>query len=339
VYLKELSELSGISGDEGEVRDFIKSHMASYADEMWVDNVGNLLILKKGRESDKKVLIAAHMDEVGMMVVRINEDGTLGVAPVGGLDVRVCLGKRVRIGDVHGVIGYKAIHLQKKMEDKFPAWRDVKVFCGFKNKDEAAENVKLGDYVYFTTTFEEKGEYFSGKAFDDRGGCSILMDLLSSGEPAYDTIFAFLVQEETGLRGSSVVVEQVKPDVAIVVETTTAGDVPELEEYKWATHLGDGPAVTFAHRGYVVDPRVFQTIVETAEKAGIRYQYKRRTAGGTDAFRFARSAYGVPAGVVSIPCRYIHSPVSLMRKDDYHETLKLMQLLVMKGEVKKAWRN
>ncbi|HCZ06562.1 MAG: hypothetical protein PWP37_1177 [Thermotogota bacterium] len=334
MYLKELSEISGISGQEKDVRAYISERIAPLADEIWTDPLGNLIAVKKGRKGDKRLLLAAHMDEVGMMVTRINDDGTLSVMPVGGLRPEVVVGKQVMVGDaLIGVIGFKPIHLQKKDTEKIE-WSNLRVYCGFANKEEAKENVKIGTYVSFVTKFSENGVFFSGKAFDDRGGCSVLMDVIESIDtPPFDTIFSFVVQEETGLRGSAVVAEQVKPDVAIVVETTTAGDVPELEKYRWATHLGDGPAITFMHRGYVVDPRIFERLVSLAQKAGIPFQYKMRTAGGTDAARFARSLYGVPSGVVSIPCRYIHSPLSVMHRDDYRYTAELIKHVVETGEV------
>lgn len=334
MHLQELSEISGVSGQEERVREYIKGKVSSVASEFWTDALGNLLVLRKGKKNSKKLLLAAHMDEVGMMVTRINDDGTLSVMPVGGLRPLVVLGKHVRVGnEVVGVVGTRPIHLQRDQKKKVE-WSDLQVDCGFTSKEEAKKHVKVGTYVSFITRFLEGNTYFSGKAFDDRGGCSVLLDVLEKIEkPMYDTVFTFVVQEETGLRGSTVVAEQVKPDVAIVVETTTAGDVPELEDYHWATHLGNGPAITFMHRGYVVDPRIFERLIALAKREKVPFQYKMRTAGGTDASRFARSLYGLPSGVVSIPCRYIHSPVSVMHRDDYLHTVELVEKIVETGEV------
>ncbi|MBO8160863.1 MAG: M20/M25/M40 family metallo-hydrolase [Thermosipho sp. (in: Bacteria)] len=324
MYLKELSELNGVSGNEEKVRNFIIEKIKEKVDKYWVDKMGNLIAFKKGK-GKAKVVLDAHMDEVGFMITKINDDGTLSFMPVGGVDPRVVIGKKVIINNtITGIIGFKAIHLQKEEYLKTPKYSDLKIDAGFKTKEEAEKNVSLGDYVSFATKYEEIGNFATGKAFDDRGGCSILLDLiLNDIKSDYDLYFAFVVQEETGLRGAAVVSEQIKPDFALAFECTTAGDNPELEKVHWATHLGDGPALTFLHSGYVIDKEIFETLVKTAKDNKIPFQYKRRTAGGTNAARYARSIYGVPAGVISIPARYIHSPLSIISLEDYANTFKL----------------
>ncbi len=335
MYLKELSELDGVSGNEGTVRDFIMNQIKDKVDEVRIDVLGNLIAFKKGTKSNRKILLAAHMDEVGFMVTNIEDDGTLSFAPVGGVEPQVVVGKKVRIeGKVNGVIGYKAIHLQKK--DQLlapPSYEQLRIYIGAKSKEEASKLVKIGDYVAFATKYVQENHRATGKAFDDRAGCSILMDIIDKEERYEDDVyFAFLVQEETGLRGSAVVVEQIFPDIAIVLEGTTAGDDPELPSHQWATHLGDGPAITFMHRGYVVNKRIYESILAIARKYGIRHQEKRRTAGGTDAARFATTAPGVAAGVVSVPARYIHSPVSMIDLNDYENTVLLIHKILLEGE-------
>jgi len=338
LFLSELSQMPGVSGDEKKVKEFIKKIVKDKVDEIYEDKMGNLIAVKKAKVSSSKGRFAffAHMDEVGFMVTKINEDGSLAIHPVGGIDPRLLPGKRLKIGEkeIPGVVGIKAVHLQKDDSTSPPKYENISVDIGANKKSEAEKLVNIGDYVVFDVPFEEYETHLVGKAFDDRGGCSLMMDLIFEDTTlSFDLYFAFVVQEEVGLRGSGVAAEEIKPDVAIILETTTAGDNPELEEYKWATHIGDGPAVTFMHRGYVVNKKVYDWIISTAEKRGIKYQYKRRTAGGTDALRVATRMSGIPAGVISIPCRYIHSPSSVMFKNDYYNTLELLKALLEEGEV------
>lgn len=338
MYLKELSEISGVSGDEEKVRDFIYERIKDKLDETKIDRMGNLIGIKRGKKSKGKLLLVAHMDEVGLMVTKINNDGTLSFAPVGGVDARVLPGKKVKIGENKlGIIGYKAIHLQKFEEvKKAPSYENLRIYIGFSSKNEVEKEIEIGTYVSFSTEYKEENGKATGKAFDDRGGCSILMDIIDLDERYdFDLYFAFVVQEEVGLRGSAILIEQIHPDVVLILETTTAGDNPEIPEYQWATHLGDGPVITFAHRGYVADKRVFQILIETAVKYGIPFQMKRRTAGGTDAGRLARRGRGVPAGVVSISARYIHSPLSIMDLEDYKNTFELVKRIVEDGKIMK----
>ncbi|MEJ5229456.1 MAG: M42 family metallopeptidase [Pseudothermotoga sp.] len=335
MYLKELTELDGVSGNERLVREFIAEKIKDKVDDIKTDVLGNLIAYKKGSKGKRKIVLAAHMDEVGFMVTNIEEDGTLSFAPVGGVETQVMPGKVVKInGKVLGAIGYKAIHLQERDQIlKPPSMEQLRIYIGAKSKEEASKMVKVGDYVSFTTTYSEENNRAVGKAFDDRAGCSVLMDIAQMNERYEDDLYlAFVVQEEVGLRGSAVVVEQIHPDIAIVIEGTTAGDDPELPEYQWATHLGDGPAITFMHRGYVVNKKVYESIVAVAQKHSIPHQAKRRTAGGTDAARFARTGAGTAAGVVSVPARYIHSPVSMIDLNDYSNTVLLIRKILEEGE-------
>lgn len=335
MYLKELTELDGVSGNEQQVRDFINQRIKDKVDDLRVDVLGNLIAYKKGTKGRRKIVLAAHMDEVGFMVTNIEDDGTLAFSPVGGVETQVMPGKVVRInGETIGVIGYKAIHIQDKENLLKPlSVEQLRIYIGAKSKDEASRQVKIGDYVAFTTAFDQEDGRVTGKAFDDRAGCSVLMDLIEKNDRYEDDVyFAFVVQEEVGLRGSAVVVEQIHPDIVIVIEGTTAGDDPELPQYQWATHLGDGPAVTFMHRGYVVNKKIYEAILSVAVKYSIPHQAKRRTAGGTDAARFARTGAGTAAGVVSVPSRYIHSPVSMIDLNDYNNTVLLVQKILEEGE-------
>lgn len=335
LYLKELTELNGVSGYEKKVKEFIKEKIKSKVSGLEEDTLGNLIVWKKGKDN-KRLMLCAHMDEVGFMVSNIEEDGRLSVMPMGGIDLRTVIGKRVLIGEkeVPGVIGYKAIHLQKGDQLSPPSIENLKIDIGITKKSEAENKVKVGDFIAFSTESVINSEWIAGKALDDRGGCSILIDLIENDiDLFYETYFVFSVQEELGLRGAGIAAERIKPDFAIVIETTTSGDNPEFPESRRSTELGKGPAISSAHSGYVIDEVLFNWILSNTKELGIPYQIKRRTVGGTDARRIATTLGGIPSAVISIPARYIHSPLSVMNLKDYENTLRLIAKLLTK-EVK-----
>lgn len=338
--LSRLCELPGISGFEEKVASFIESQIEGKVDKSWKDSVGNLIALKKGNgKSQKRLMLLAHTDEVGLMTKKVNEDGTLSFTNIGGVDPRVLMGKKVLVGDdlIPGVIGFEAIHTQERATLlTTPKMDKLRIYLGYSKREEAQNNHRLGDPVFFSTKYEEVGDFAIAKAFDDRTGCEVLLrvlDDLQSFSLDYDVYFAWVVQEEVGLRGSGIAATQIKPDAALVFENTTAGDNPELPEYRWATSLGKGPVLTFAHNGLVLDKKIFETIVDTARTNSIEFQYKSRIAGGTDAARLARAMSGIPAGVISTPSRYIHSPVSIINTNDFLGVAKLASLLVKEGKV------
>ena len=338
--LCKLCELPGISGFEEKVASFIEKEIVGKVDELWKDSVGNLMAIKKGNgKSSRRLMLLAHTDEVGLMVKRINEDGSLSFTAIGGVDPRVLMGKKVFVGEemLPGVIGFEAIHTQESSTLlKTPSMDKLRIYLGYSKKEEAQKSHRIGDPVFFSTAYEETGEYAVAKAFDDRTGCEVLLRVLDDVQGLsmdYDLCFAWVVQEEVGLRGSGIAARQVKPDAALVFENTTAGDNPELPEYRWATNLGMGPVLTFAHSGLVLDRRIFDTIVETARRNSIKFQYKRRIAGGTDAGRLARTMSGIPAGVISTPSRYIHSPTSIININDFLGVAELASVLVKEGKV------
>lgn len=333
MYLKDLTELPGISSREEKVRQYIKSKVENKVNEIYEDNLGNLICFLKGKDSSKKIMIDAHMDEVGFMITKINDDGTFGISPVGGVDPRVIKSQRFKIeGEIPAIVNSTPIHLDKELS-KVIKYENIKVYAGFSNKEGASKKVRLGDMVTFDTNYYEEENFAVSKAFDDRVGCSIMLDIIdffynSNERPVYDIYFNFATQEEVGLRGTGVAASRVKPDVAIVLEGTTAGDNPENTPDKWATHLGNGPVITFMHSGLVIKKEIFDAIVETAKKLNIPFQYKMRTAGGTDAAQLAKTLYAIPAGVISVPCRYIHSPQSIMNLKDYENTFELVKNLI-----------
>ncbi|MFO7881797.1 MAG: M28 family peptidase [Kosmotogaceae bacterium] len=338
--LKKLTELYGISGFEEPVVEFIENEIKDIADEYWKDNVGNLIALKKGKKKSKRrLMLLAHMDEVGLMVKKINKDGTLALTNIGGVDPRVVMGKKVKVGEdlKDGIIGFKAIHEQKREEIlKSPKYSDLCVYAGYEKDEEAKSEFNIGDPVFFDTKYKEIGEYAVGKAFDDRNGCEVLikiLEYLQENPVDYDVYFSWVVQEEVGLRGSGVAASQIEPDSAIIFEGTTAGDNPELAESRWAAQIGKGPVLTYAHGFLVLNKKIFDVIKETAKQHNIPHQFKGRTAGGTDAARLARTLRGIPAGVISTSARYIHSPMCLMSLKDFENTIKLGKTLITEGKV------
>lgn len=339
-YLPELTELPGISGKEDKVREYILEKIKDKVDEYHIDVMGNLITKIKGRDSSKKIMLLAHMDEVGFMVTKINDDGTFHISPVGGVDPRVVFSQRLKVNDeILSVVQIKPIHLLKENERKSkPDYSSFKIYSGFE-KEELKKKVKIGDMVTFDTEFYMNDDRAVSKAFDDRAGCSWMMNLIdkiSEGQkPMFDTYFAFVVQEEVGLRGSGVAAYQINPDVALVLEGTTAGDYPLLDQDKWATHLGNGPATFFMHSGVVLSKDIFDKIVSIAKENNIKLQFKMRTAGGTDARRLATTLDGIPSGILAVPSRYIHSPNTIIDINDYINGYKLLELLVLEGRILK----
>lgn len=335
MYLKELSEIRGVSGNEVRVVTFLKEMIKELPvkpDSIKEDHLGNLMCLRKGKDSTKTAVLMAHTDEVGLMVTRIEEDGRLLARPLGGVDTRVMLGKRVLIGDddIPAVISYKAIHNQKDPLKSPPRWSDIKIDTGLGDKKTVEKRIQIGDTISFDTRFEEYDNRYVGKAFDDRAGCSMLLRMMHEMKetPEHNIVFAFVVQEETGLRGSGMVLKHFHPDAVLVIEGTTAGDNPELKEARWSTHLDNGPAVNYLQGGYAIDRRLFEVVLQTARENKIPFQLKGRTVGSTDTSRTARSFYGAPGAVVNVPSRYIHSPVSVMSKTDFENTYKLARAVI-----------
>jgi len=330
MLLKSLSELNGTSGNEGLVRDFLRQHLEPFIETMNVDKMGNLIATKNGHLSGPRVMISAHMDEVALMIMEITSDGFLKFEPVGGIDPRILIAKPVQMnGSLVGVIGAKAIHLQKRSErQKALSFEQLYIDIGAKSKEDAASKVKLGDYAYFMTKCEPFGEGFhKGKAFDDRVGCAILVDLLKKNYD-FPLIAAFTVQEEVGFRGAKVAAYHVAPDFAIVIEGTVAADVADREEEGWVTELGKGPACSLMDRTTLFNPKLIQWVTDIARQKGIPLQFRRGSSGGNDAGSIHVSKAGIPTIVLSVPCRYIHSFASVISETDYTACLNLVDELL-----------
>lgn len=327
--LEEICALNGSSGDEKRVREYIKSHIS--ADEVITDGLGNLLVFKKGKKCPKnKIMFAAHMDEVGFMITNISEEGFLSFGAVGGINPAVILGKAVRLeSGALGIVGTKAIHQQSKEERKaMPSFEELYLDIGANSKEEAEKLAPRGSYAYFDTDFFGFGDGFvKGKAIDDRAGCLIMMDMIN-GEPEYDAWYAFTTQEEIGTRGAKAAAFTIAPDIAIVLETTTACDITGVSGGKKVCELGKGAVVSYMDRSTVYDRELYKLAFETAEANGIPVQTKTLVAGGNDSGAIHVSRGGVRTCAVSVPCRYLHSPSCVIRESDYSAVRALAEKLL-----------
>lgn len=341
--LEKLSNEFGPSGRERAVRGLIKAEIEGLVDSIEVDALGNLIAFKAGDGPAPrlKVMLAAHMDEVGFMITEVGKGGTLGFAAVGGLDARLLLAKRVVIGDerVPGVIGAPVPHLQKgDQANKVMGIDDLAIDIGAADDKAANGKVKVGDYGAFATRFTVLSEdpawpTVRGKAFDDRAGCATLIALLAGRYPV-DVYAVFTVQEEVGLRGARVAAYRLAPDAAFALEGTICDDLPKPpeEDVSPVTRLGDGPAVTLMDRSLVSHPGLLRLLRETAAAEGLPIQYKAPGLGGTDAGAIHLAGAGVPAIAVAVPCRYIHSPAAILNLNDLDHTVRLMRAALRRIE-------
>ncbi|MDL2287784.1 M42 family metallopeptidase [Oscillospiraceae bacterium OttesenSCG-928-F05] len=331
-----LCALDGVSGCETEVREAIRAEAARYAGKIETDVLGNLIVFKKGgRRPKKTVMLAAHMDEVGFINKRINDDGTLEIGATGGIDRRVIMGKRVRVGEkrLPGVIGSVSVHLTTPEARKsVPKMENLYVDIGAKDKAEAEKHVEIGDPVAFDTAPEFFGDgRFKAKAIDDRLGCAVLLDLMAEALP-WDCYFVFTVQEEVGLRGAGPVAHRLAPDICLIVEGTTAADLPGMPDHKRACRVGGGAVLPFMDRGTFYDRELFEHLCGLARGADIPFQLKDYIAGGTDAGAIQRSVRGVRVAAVSAPVRYIHSPAGVASVGDMRAVRDLVRRFIHDGE-------
>ncbi|MGA2973863.1 MAG: M42 family metallopeptidase [Spirochaetia bacterium] len=332
MLLQKLSEAHGVSGREEEVRSIILEEIRGRVDECRVDGVGNLIARKKGTAGSKLiVLVAAHMDEVGLMITLVEDSGLLRFAKVGSIDDRVLPARSVLIGEkrVPGVIGVKPVHLTEPAErEKVMEWEQLAIDIGASSKAEAERLVQRGDCAVFATEYRVLAEAGSawrtvqGKAFDDRAGCALLAELLKERFP-FDLAAAFTVQEEVGLRGARVAAYAENPDAAVALECTGANEVPTKRDVSPSTRLGAGPAITIRDNSFIADPRLVELFTSTARDKSIPCQFKQPNIGGTDAGAIHRARAGVPSITVAVPARYIHSPAAILDLNDFENTMSL----------------
>jgi putative aminopeptidase FrvX len=330
--LEALSNAFGPSGCEAKVRRVVLDAIADKVDELQVDHLGNVIAHQRGTQYPIfKVMVSAHMDEVGFMITHADDSGLLHFTKVGGIDDRVLPAKVVRVGpsEIRGVISVKPVHLTDRAErSKVISYDNMTIDIGVSSKAEAERLVDRGDYAVFDVTYEDlgapSGPMAKGKAFDDRAGCAVLVALIERGPYPFDFWPVFTTMEEVGLRGAQVAAYRVMPDAALVLEGTICDDGPREEDVSPTTTVGKGPAISPMDRSVIADRRLVRLLIETAEAEGIPYQLKQPGKGGTDAGAIHLAQTGVPSVPVSVPSRYIHSPVCMLSREDLDNTVRLM---------------
>ena len=336
--LEKLSNACGIAGREEEVRSLMKRFLKPYVDEVKEDKLGNVIGIKKGKKNAPKVMLAAHMDEIGLLVKTISKEGFIQFAKIGGIDDRILLAQNVIVytekGPLHGIIGSKPPHIQKEEErKKVLAFDELFIDIGAENLEQAEKmGVKIGDPVGFDIKFAKVGKNIViGKAFDDRVGCAVMVEAMKRLEKTECTLYAVgTVQEEVGLRGATTAAFGIYPDVGIALDVTIAGDVPGVREVEAPIKLGKGPSIEIADMGLIAHSKVVRLLMDAAEENKIPYQLETGLPGSTDAARISLTREGVPSGVISIPTRYIHSPSSLLSLEDAEKAVKLTVAAVQK---------
>lgn len=352
MVLKDLCELNGVSGNENSVRQYIMKKLQAITDSYQTDKIGNLLVYKRGKFTElsensskevlskelPKVLLCAHMDEIGLFITEITADGYLKFQPVGGIDPRILVSKKVICGKntIPGIIGSKAIHLLKAEERKKPlSMEELYIDIGAASKEDAEKVVKIGEYAAFSSEFEYLGpEMIKSKALDDRVGCAVILEILE-GSYGCDLIAAFTVQEELGLRGSKVISNYVEADLAIVVEATQAADLKEDDQEEWIVELGRGPACSLMDGATIYQAELIQKVSATARKYDIAMQYRQGTTAANDAGNIHQAGKGIPTITLSIPCRNIHSMSSLISRRDYRNCLALVRAIL--SDIQDYW--
>jgi endoglucanase len=323
--LEKLCNAIAVSGDEGEVRTIVLEEIKPYADEVRVDALGNVLAIRRGRGAKRlRLMLDAHMDEVGFFIVAEEGEGLYRFETVGGIDVRYLVGKQVLVGKDHtpGVIGGKPVHLMEGDEYTRKVPLDaLRIDLGLNGK------AKIGDRAGFATRFRRVGQSIMAKSIDNRIGVATLIELFKQPPAAIDLCAAFTVQEEIGLRGAKVAAQYFNPDLAIAIDSTPANDLPThdgSENTTYNTRLGLGPAIYIADGSTLHDPRLVRFLSEVGEAENIPYQFRQPGGGGTDSGAIQRALAGIPTVSVSVPHRYPHSPISLARLDDWKHTLALL---------------
>jgi len=336
--LESLSNACGVTGREEDVRVLMKKFIKPYVDEVKEDKLGNVIGVKEGKKDAPKVMIAGHMDEIGMLVKTISKEGFIQFMKLGGIDDRILPAQRVLIytskGILPGIIGSKPPHIQKEEErKKVPAADELFIDIGSGSEQEARRmGVRIGDVIGFEGKYTKVAkDIVIGKAFDDRIGCAIVVEALKRVGKTDLTLYGVgTVQEEVGLRGATTSAFGIYPDVGLALDVTVAGDVPGVREVESSIKMGKGPSLSVADAGLITHPKVLKMLIETAEENKIDYQLEAGLPGSTDAARMALTKEGVPSGVISVPTRYIHSPTSMLNLEDVEKSVKLTVAAIKK---------
>ncbi|NVM02588.1 MAG: M42 family metallopeptidase [Candidatus Helarchaeota archaeon] len=340
--LKKLLDINAASGFEHEMREFLKERLRPAVDEVYTDSLGTIICSKYGPKKKPKVMIAAHMDEIGMLIKFIDENGFLYFAPLGGVLIQAIANQRVIIqtekGTVPGIIGTKSIHQQTEKERKQPLEMDsIFIDVGATSREDVENlGISIGNPVIWQSSFKELvNNRVCGKAFDNRIGIYILINVLEQAKFDGDLIGAFTVMEEIGLRGARTSAFSIEPDVGIALDVSAAGDYPSIKHSN--IKMGAGPTITVASGrkaslggGFIAHPKVYRLLVDTAKNNSIPYQLEIFQGGTTDATSIALSRGGIPCGSIGIPTRYLHTPVELLSMDDVENAIKLILFALKK---------
>lgn len=331
--MKNLSTTPGISGFEGKIADIIKKELKDYVDEIQDDLMGNVIAIKKGGKKSTKVMLAAHMDEIGLMVRHIDKKGFIKFSKIGGINDQMLLNQTVIIhgksGDITGVIGSKPPHVMKASERKKIIESDsMFIDIGVLSKKEAEELISIGDPISFKSEFEEfPNDLIMGKALDNRIGCYIMIETLKRVNSKATVYGVGTVQEEVGLKGAKTSAFKLNPDMAFALDVTIAGDHPGIKEDDAPAKIGKGPAIILVDasgRGIITPEKVKNLLVSSSKNNGIPYQLEVSEGGTTDATAIHLTREGIPTGVVSVPTRYIHTTVSIASMKDVESTINLL---------------
>ena len=330
--LKQLSEISGVPGREERVRDLLRGELEGIVDELSEDTLGNLIAFKKsGRDGAKRVMLSAHMDEIGFYVRHIDDKGFLRVQNVGGFDMRNLFARQVTVhtaaDDLVGVMNpaTKPIHISTEEErKKIPVMAEFAIDLGL-SVDAVKARVRVGDPVTLRQTFQDLGEVVTGKALDDRVNCYVLVQVLKKLQnPVYDIYAVFSVQEEVGLRGALTSAYSLEPDIGIALDTTLAVDIPGTPIEQSVTRMGEGVALKVMDSSAISTRWLLDEFAALAEREGVPYQYEILPLGGTDAGAIQRSRRGVATLTLSIPSRYVHTVTEMVAKRDVEASITLL---------------
>ncbi len=329
-FLQKITGAFGPAGEEKIVKDIIRSEIDNFCQDIREDKLGNMIVYQEG-ETDKDIMVAAHADEIGLMVTHIDEEGFLRFTPVGGLRAKWIPQKSFIFSD--GIVGTVGVEEEKK-NDKKLKFEDMYLDIGAENREKAEELVKIGDTAVYSRNFVEAGGRIIANSLDDRAGCALLVKLIQEMEESPHNIhYVFTVQEEVGCRGAKTAAYDIEPDAALAVDVTATGDTPGSK--KREVSLGEGTAIKVMDRGSITDTRIKNLLTELAKKNEISYQYEVLEAGATDAHTIQLSRGGVPSGTVSIPCRYIHSPGEMIDMDDMNRSFELIKNFLQSKDLAK----
>lgn len=334
--LATLSNAFGPSGYEEDIRDILRKELEKYADETKIDKLGNIFFYHHGKDNYPKIMLSAHMDEVGFIVTYIENEGFLRFDTLGGIAANILPGQRITLrgekGYIKGTIGTKPPHIMTADEqNKVIPIEDLFIDIGAESLDAARrKGADVGMVGTFDVEFADLGDgYVRGKAFDDRAGCTVLVEVFkASKETPYNIVAVGSVQEELGIRGARTAAWQVDPDYGLAIEGTFLADVPGTRPDRMSSKLRCGPVITILDKTSMTHPTVLKTLVSVGRKKSIPFQFKKLPMGGTDAGAIHLTKAGVPSGTVAVPCRYIHGPAAITHVDDLRNAISLVSEFV-----------